>query len=43
MANKFSISQSPENGTIYTRAGNSLTIIITVKMGMDTLNLKTEY
>jgi hypothetical protein len=43
MANKFSISQSPENDNIYTHAGSSLTIIITVKMGMDSLNLKTEF
>jgi hypothetical protein len=43
MANKFSIPQSPENCNIYTHAGSSLTIIIMVKMGMDTLNLKTEY
>ena len=42
MANKFSISQSPENGNIYTNVGISLTIVIMVNPGTGSLYLKTK-
>ena len=42
MANKFSITQWLETGNIFTHAGSSLIIIITIMMGMDTLFLKAE-
>ena len=42
MANKFSISQSPEDGNIYVHSGSSLTIAITVNPGTGSLYLKTK-